>query len=162
VDGDERFLKLRKSRYEPMVREMRAETRRHTIAVVDDQGELQDMALTYTIPMESNQDERIQLRQAAMDEEEQLRKSQLADECHTEFLKYASQFQNPVIYVGLGNRATPANCERIKLREWLASSGIKGMGNNLARVEMARMLMERMGQPDKDGFVWVHGGAGGA
>jgi len=73
MDGDERFLKLRKTRYEPMVREIRAETRRHTIAVVDDQGDLQDMVLTYTIPMESNQDERVQLRQQAINEEEQLR-----------------------------------------------------------------------------------------
>lgn len=153
MDEGQRYMKLRKTRYEPAIREIRLETRQETIAVTDELGRMQDMTLTWAIPFESSQEHRESIKDEAAKDIREMKLAQLTDECHTELMRYASELKDPVIYVGIGNKATPDGCTRIKLRDWILELDLPGLGKKDNREEVIKRLKNRLGAGDLHGFL---------
>lgn len=153
VDGDQRYIKLRKTRYEPEFREILLETRQETIAVLDRKGRMQDLRLTWTIPRISDEQERKANSAAQAQEARSIKSQAIIDQCHTAFLAYASQFNNPVIYIGRGNHKVPDGCHRLSLKDWLEHCGIDGTSDSNKRPGIIKALQKMLSGGAVEGWV---------
>jgi RecA-family ATPase len=153
VDDDVRYLKLRKTRYEPLFREIRFDIKQDSIAGFDSKNRLQDINLTWAIPFQSDEQERKIMKAERNDNEKNQRQQNIVDQAHTEFLRYIQQFDNPVIQAGAGRRKAPDNVDLINLDEWLKTSGIDGMGKTATRRSVAARVKAMFGAENLSGFV---------
>lgn len=153
MEGDERFLKLRKTRYEPDFREIKLSTRSEIIPVVDKFGEMQDLNLLWTIPVESDADVRKIERIEREKEVKSDRMKALIDEAHTGFLAYVRGFKNPVIRVGKGgSHVPPEGATLVSIGEYLDQSGIAGIRKTDTKRSVQTALLKMFGADKLQGF----------
>lgn len=138
IENDERYLKLRKTRYEPTIREIKLNTHIKSIPVIDDIGDMQELILTWAIPDSSSKEARVMVKT-----EEKLEKNKYKiDELHTKFISYIADIQNPVIKLGTGgSKNPPENTNQIALTEWVNENFIGSTEDKrVAKSTLIRML----------------------
>lgn len=156
MDEGNRFLKLRKKRYEPIFSEVMLETHQQTTMVVDDDGGLQEMKFTWSIPLVSDSDERKADKEERKADEYEQRMQDLSDMAHTSFLQYASQFDQPVIKVGRGGSKNPPDgCTDVSLQAWIEGGNVPGLGKNQVRKEVQRRVLRMLGADGVNGYFFI-------
>lgn len=156
MDEGQRFLKLRKKRYEPMFSEVMLETHQQTTMVIDEDGDPQDMKFTWSIPLMSDSEERKADKEDRREEEYEQRVQNLTDMAHTSFLQYASGFNHPVIKVGRGgSKNPPEGCTDISLQAWIEGGNVPGLGKNQLRKEVQKRVLRMLGADGTNGYFFI-------
>ena len=152
LDDGERYIKLRKTRYEPEIREIRLETNIESIPVFNDEVGMQDITLTWAIPQESSKDARENKRH----EERAEKNKSKVDELHTKLLDLVSNTKNPVIKLGNGGaKNPPEDMTPIYLTKWISENFT---GSSEDQRNAKGMLVRMLGLENESGWVRVPGG----
>ena len=157
IDGDDRYLKLRKTRYEPEIREIRLVTKMENTAVLDKRGNMQSIRLLWTVPEMSSEQDRKQDREERKAEQYESQIQQLTDAAHTEFLKYAAGFHKPVLKVGRGGaHEQPENSSVLSLTQWIKDWGAPGSGKTTVQREIQKRVLRMLGADGADGYIFIN------
>lgn len=152
-EAQNRFLRLIKTRYEPAFREIGFTTETHSVALIDQDGNMQDEILRTMTAHESSEDERKQDQAERSEQDQQQRMQNLLDECHTAFLQHASQFSNPYIKVGRAKGVPPENADILSVHDWIKGCGIRGLGKTTTQRDVATRLIHMLGGSAMSGYL---------
>lgn len=155
IDSDERFLKLRKTRYEPEYKEIKLNTRMEEIPVIDSRGNMQDMRLLWTIPEPSDTDERKLAKRQNEESEKHDKQTHMIDEIHTEFLNYVNMNGPVCIRTLTGKKQAPEGYQTLKLKDWIKPHLPSNCRSSTKAGEIIAALKTRLPAADDDGFVLV-------
>lgn len=152
-EAQNRFLRLIKTRYEPRFREIGFTTETHSVALIDQDGNMQDEILRTMTAHESSEEERVQEQAERSEQDQQQRMQNLLDECHTAFLQHASQFSNPYIKVGRAKGVPPENADILSVHDWIKGCGVRGLGKTTVQREVATRLIHMLGGSAMSGYL---------
>lgn len=118
-DDDQRYLKLTKTRYEPVFREIRFDSQTFTELVLDEDGEMQEIVCRVAVPHKSSEESR---QQAAAEKADEKRNEAIMDKCDKACAYIQSiinQNQNGVIIQrGAGRASVPENMQDMTQLRW--------------------------------------------
>lgn len=136
-----RYMKLGKTRYEPLVREVRFDTHIYTKAVVNRHGNMQDLNCVIVVPEISSEHIRMQLKEQSKDQRKAQKVLDQADEVHTKLIDLINNNpQGVAIKLGAGGSHTPpASIAHYKILNWkdVEEWGVKINGDHKAEVKKA-------------------------
>jgi KaiC/GvpD/RAD55 family RecA-like ATPase len=141
-DSKNRYMKLVKTRYEPLIREVRFDTHIYTKAVVNRHGNMQDLNCVIVVPEISSEELRVQLKEEIKDQKKAQKIIDQADEIHSRIVALIND--NPkgvVIKLGAGGSHTlPDSLANYKILNWkddIKDMGVKIHSDLMAEVKKA-------------------------
>jgi hypothetical protein len=152
---DQRYLKLTKTRYEPVFREIRFDSQTFIEAVTDDEGELQEIVCRVSIPHVSSEELRIK---SAAEKTDEYMQAAIMDKCD-EACSFVQHIINTspdgvIIQRGPGRITVPKNMTQMVGLKWDdILDQIKGAKSNhdvtkaIKQAVMTRFGVDHMGRP---------------
>jgi KaiC/GvpD/RAD55 family RecA-like ATPase len=141
-DSKNRYMKLVKTRYEPLIREVRFDTHIYTKAVVNRHGNMQDLNCVIVVPEISSEELRVQLKEEIKDQKKAQKIIDQADEIHSRIVALIND--NPkgvVIKLGAGGSHTPpdslVNYKILNWKDDIKDMGVKIHSDSMAEVKKA-------------------------
>jgi hypothetical protein len=135
-------MKLVKTRYEPLIREVRFDTHIYTKAVVNRHGNMQDLNCVIVVPEISSEELRVQLKEEIKDQKKAQKIIDQADEIHSRIVALINDNpQGVVIKLGAGGSHTPPDSlSNYKILNWKDDTkdmGVKIHSDLMAEVKKA-------------------------
>jgi hypothetical protein len=137
-----RYMKLAKTRYEPLIREVRFDTHVYTKPVVNRHGNLQELNCIIVVPEISSEEIRVQLKEEIKDQKKNQAVLDKADEIHARIMSLINAHPEGVVMkIGSGgSRHAPASLSNYKIFNWkddLDAWGIKISSDQRSEVKKA-------------------------
>lgn len=137
-----RYIKLAKTRYEPLIREVRLDTHVYTKAVVNRHGNMQELNCIIVVPEISSEEIRVQLKEEIKDQKKAAKILDQADEVYAKVVDLINNNpQGVIIKLGAGGSHTPpdalANYRILNWRDDLKALGVKIHSDQQAEVKKA-------------------------
>jgi KaiC/GvpD/RAD55 family RecA-like ATPase len=141
-DSKNRYMRLGKTRYEPIIREVRFDTHIYTKAVVNRHGNMQDINCVIVVPEISSEELRVQLKEEIKDQKKAQKIIDQADEIHSRIVALINDNpQGVVIKLGAGGSHTPpdslANYKILNWKDDIKDMGVKIHSDSMAEVKKA-------------------------
>jgi KaiC/GvpD/RAD55 family RecA-like ATPase len=137
-----RYMKLVKTRYEPLIREVRFDTHIYTKAVVNRHGNMQDLNCVIVVPEVSTEETRVQLKEEVKNQKKLQKILDQSDELHSKIVSFVNNYpQGVIIKLGAGGSHTPpsalAHYRVLNWKDDLQAMGIKIHSDMMAEVKKA-------------------------
>jgi RecA-family ATPase len=154
-EDNQRYLKLTKTRYEPVFREIKFDSITFPEIVVTPAGDMQEIICRVAIPAMSSEQDR---RQAAADRQSDKKQQQVQDICdqacnHVQSI--INQHGQVIMRKGPGRPIVPKELQGMHQLEWPAIyQAVPQANQSYSRRAVGAAIFQRFAQ-DHEGFGWV-------